>query len=370
MEEIYVLNESSFDIEGIIDAYESAIWTDRYYASGDFEIYTSVTMEYVDLFQQDRILWMKESEHQMFIEEIKIEADIETGRHLTVTGKSLESVLNRRILWNAVTLNGNLQDGIQKLINESIISPGKSARRIDNFVFVRSIDPTVTSLTFEGEFELGDNLYDIVQKICESKEVGFKVILNDNKQFVFTLYNGVDRSYSQDSNPHVVFSPSFDNIINSNYLNSNVNYKNVSLVRGQDKEDEEDTKKKTMRTAIAGNDSLSGLKRRELYTDARDISPKIEDSEEEMSPWEYERLLIERGNEDLKEHKIARYYDGEVDTTRTYRYGEHFFMGDIVQLENLYNMESRVRVIEFIYSIDKSGTSNYPTFDFIDNENN
>lgn len=359
MEEAYVLNEENFRQEGVVDVFESFIWTDRYSSCGDFEIYTSISTEYVDLLKPDRILWIEDSVHSMFIEKIETITDLETGNYLLVSGESLESILKRRIIWSRTVLNGNLQNGIEKLLNDNIIRPSLGVRRIDNFVFERSEDPEITKLTFEGEFT-GDDLYESIVKICESVNIGFMVILNRENQYVFKLYRGTDRSYSQTKNPHVVFSPNFDNIVDGNYLNDITNYKNVTLVAG----DGEDNDRKT---AIAGNNSLTGIKRRELFTDARDIS-STDDDGNPIPISTYNNLLITRGNEKLKDNKVVELFDGEVDATRMYVYGRDFYMGDITQLESQYFAESRVRVIEFIYSIDKSGIKNYPTFEVIDEE--
>ena len=76
----------------------------------------------------------------------------------------------------------------------------------------------------------GDNLYDVIQKICEEQGIGFKITLNDEKQFVFELYAGSDRSYDQTENPYVIFSPKFENIINSNYIESKASLKTVTLL--------------------------------------------------------------------------------------------------------------------------------------------
>lgn len=369
MNDIYVLNNTNFQIEGIIDGYESIIWTDRYSAYGDFEIYTNISLEHIDLLQKERLLWIEDSEHQMIIEEIETKSDVELGNYLTVTGRSLESILCRRIVWNRTILNGNLQDCIQQILNENIINPSLSVRKIPNFIFKKSSNSYITKQKFEGEF-YGEELYDVIKTICDTVKIGFKIYLNEDNKFVFTLYYGEDRSYDQDPNPYVVFSPSFDNIINSKYINSSKEYKNVNLVFGvkteTDTESETSSTKQTEVTVISGNNNLTGLARRELYTDARDISNLDQETKEEIPSSEYEKLLIERGKEQLTNYKVGRYYDGEVDTTREYIYGRDFFMGDVVQLENLYNMESRVRIIEYIYSINKTGKTEYPTFEFLD----
>ena len=119
----------------------------------------------------------------------------------------------------------------------------------------------------------GDNLYDVIVDICKTPGIGFKITLNEANQFVFKLYNGTDRSYAQTKVPYVVFSPNFDNIINANYVESKAALKNVTLVGGEG----EGVRR---RYASVGNES--GLARRELFTDARDISSYV-DSETTLS---------------------------------------------------------------------------------------
>ena len=53
----------------------------------------------LDYIKQDYYLQSKESEHVMIVEKIQITSDTEDGNHVTVTGRSLESILDRRIVW-------------------------------------------------------------------------------------------------------------------------------------------------------------------------------------------------------------------------------------------------------------------------------
>ena len=53
--DIYILNEALEQI-GIIDEYESLIWTRRYYAAGDFELYLPASAAVLDLLRVDRYL--------------------------------------------------------------------------------------------------------------------------------------------------------------------------------------------------------------------------------------------------------------------------------------------------------------------------
>ena len=94
---IYVLNEQ-FQKTSIIDVYESFIWTDRYYESGDFELVIPASSEMVSILQKDLYLAIDNSECTMIIEDIEITTNYEEGNKLKVTGRTLDSILDRRII--------------------------------------------------------------------------------------------------------------------------------------------------------------------------------------------------------------------------------------------------------------------------------
>ena len=345
--------DSDFEATNVVDVFKSLIWTDRYYECGDFEISTYPTIEDIELFKQDYYLYNANSDRLMIIEKIQISSDVEEGSSMIVSGRSLESILDRRVLWNDISISGNLQLGIKSLITDNIISPSKPERKIDNFIFEDSTDPRITVMAFDAQYKAGDNLYDIIVDLCKERSLGFKVTLNASKQFVFKLYLGEDRSYEQDTNDYVIFSPNFDNLISSNYIESKSSYKNVCLVGG----DGEGTARKF--TAV-GN--TSGLERREMFTEASSISS------DEVSATQYTAQLVQKGREDLAQNTEVVTFEGEADTATMFVYGQDFFIGDIVQISNEYGHENRVRVLELVISEDESGYSSYPTFSTMQHE--
>lgn len=348
--EIFVLDKD-FNSVHVLDEFESAIWTDRYQKAGDFELYLPMQSYLLNYLMLDYYLWIANSEHIMIVEQINITSDTESGNNLIVSGRSAESILDRRIIWTQTILKGNLQDAVRTLLYNNVISPTISDRKIDNFIFEESTDERITSLTIEAQYT-GDNLYDVIVSICEQKNIGFKIYLNDSNQLVFTLYVGEDRSYDQTTNPYVIFSPEFENIINSNYLESKQSLKTVTLVAGEGEG-------ASRRTTVVG--SGSGLDRRELYTDARDISSDV-GNDIILTDKEYINELKQRGTEKLAENITTTAFEGEVEATQMFKYGEDFFVGDIVQIANEYGHEGKVYISEFVISQNNEGTSMYPTF--------
>ena len=129
--ELLVLNQS-FESIAVIDNYKSMMWTERYNAYVDFEICLAMDIKLLNVLKEDYYIWSKDSEHCMIIENIKIDADVEDGNQLIVTGRSLESILERRIIWGQRIFTGNLQNRIQTMLNECIISPTIEDRKIAN----------------------------------------------------------------------------------------------------------------------------------------------------------------------------------------------------------------------------------------------
>ena len=340
----------------VLDVYNSFIWTDRYFKYGDFELHASMSEDLLQYLKQDYYITNANSEHVMIIEKLLINSDIENGNTITVSGRSLESLLERRIVWNRTTLSGNLQNGIKKLLNENVISPSNSSRKIDNFIFEESTDSAITGLTIDGQYT-GDNLYEVIASICQEKDIGFKITLNASNQFVFKLYSGVDRSYGQSVNPYVVFSPNFENIIESNYIESKMALKNVTLIGGEG----EGTARKYTSVGTA-----SGLDRRELFTDARDVRSEDDDGNA-IPEADYLEQLRQRGREKLAENVDVVAFEGEADVSTMFTYGVDFFMGDVVQIANEYGHETKSRIVELISSESEEGVSTYPTFEYVDN---
>lgn len=358
-----IVLDTNLEPFAVFDTYSSLIWTDRYNECGDFEIYTAMTEDLLTYIKQDYYLRRSDSDHVMIIEKLEIDTDAENGNNITITGRSLESLLDRRIIWNQTLLSGNFQDGIEKLLNENVISPSNESRKISNFKMEKSTDPEITGLTIEAEYK-GDNLYDVLTTLCAERSIGFKVTLSNNNQFVFSLYSGEDRSYDQTNNPYVIFSPNFDNLISSNYIESRSSLKNVTLVSAEDSDnrpEEEGAEAPLVETAV-GN--VSGMNRREIFTDYGSISRKTDD-DKTLSDSEITAMLRQKGKETLSENAEVLSFEGEAETSLMFRYGEDFFIGDIVQVEDHYGHETRARVIELITSDATDGFSIYPTFSAI-----
>lgn len=69
----------------------------------------------------------------MLVQKVNLSTDEEDGDYLIVTGYDLKSIIGQRIIWNQTVLSGTVENGIKKLLNENVISPSDSDRKISNF---------------------------------------------------------------------------------------------------------------------------------------------------------------------------------------------------------------------------------------------
>lgn len=348
----FVIMNQNFESVCVLDVYESMIWVDKYQEPGTFELYTPITDALLEHVKAGNYISSNDSEHIMIIEDITYTSDVENGNHIKAIGRSLESILDRRIVWKQTDFdNVALNTVIERLLNNAIISPDIADRKIYNFaVYTASTDTTVTKAKVNHQYT-GDNLLTVIEDLCVEFKVGFKILLNEENKFVFSLYSGTNRSYSQSSNPYVIFSPAFDNVISSNYKDTSSVFKNVNLVGGVG-----EGKNRTYKTVGVAK----GLSRREMFTDAKDIQ------KDSLTNSKYMALLEKRGVTKLDEANKRISFDSKCETTRLYAFGEDFFVGDIVQIANEYGIEASARISEFTWSYSNSGFETYPTFEMME----
>lgn len=233
-----IIENKDFQIVYFVDRYQSFIWTDRYYEPGDFEIYMPYSTDLLEFFKINYYLWFSRSEHMMIIDTIKITSNSDEGIMIIITGQSLESILKWRLVlqvktWDMVPI----QDFVEEVINNNFINPsgegflsGREIAPKGKFRFERSSDPYIENTLISYESKGDTNFLDILTQICSEKEIGFKVILDQNDCFVLSLYVGTDRSFTNENVNHVEFSESFENIMDLNYSVSEQSYRNAMIV--------------------------------------------------------------------------------------------------------------------------------------------
>lgn len=258
--DIYVL-DGNLQPLALIDNYTSLIWVNRYVENGDCELYIEATTENLSYLRKGNYLQRADDDMVCRIEKIELETDAEKGNFLIITGYDVKKILSQRIIWNTISVDGKTEDYIRQIIRENVVTPNQSSRYITNAsgtpnFFLGNKAGFTDVITEQTSYK---NVEEKIQEICTKYGWGFKIIV-DIGNFYFVLYKGTDRSN------YVIFSPEFENIISTKYVDDKSDFYNVALVGGEGEGSER---------ARNVSGYAEGLNRSEIFVDADDISRTI-----------------------------------------------------------------------------------------------
>lgn len=267
-------------------------------------------------------------------------------------------------------------------------------------------------------------VYESIKSICDAYNLGFRLVRNlDKSQLLFDVYSGNDHTTLQNLVPPVVFSPDLDNLTDISELASIESYRNVAYVFSQyttvvvyvdgasastsgfqrrvlmvDATDivypdrpyaVSATQDKSINDGInldtntqAYRDSMNLLlqKTRLSTTNVSNINSVIasstltatqkfditaaRDTSVNYNPTE-DRAILEilniRGLEELSKTRSISAFDGEIPQSGSYRYKQHYELGDLVEMRNQDGVTNNMRVTEQIFVSDSDGDRSYPT---------
>ena len=369
---VYVL-DPQYNTVDVIDSFVELIWSVRYKQAGDFELFLPIDYCMRPTLKKGNYLYLPESDRRMVIEDSTRTKKHKNGdNHFKLSGGSLETILNRRVIWKQIDYTGTVHNLIKRILTENVISPANSARRIPNFTFIDSSGGRMGE-TISVELH-GENVLDVIEDLCEEYDLGYKVLPSGAGGFTFQLYAGVDRSYSQNVNPWVVFSPKYENIADTTLSEKQSKYKNTALVYNEENihyYNEGVENEEVRRTEVEVYNKLgavSGLDRKEIYIGSSLSHTRDDGSDTRYSDSEYRQLLSAEGKSELSEYDLVSGFSGTMDFTRQFEIGRDFNLGDIVSIEDEYGQKGRCRAIEIIYSCSSKGESIKPAFENVEDK--
>ena len=349
--DVYVL-APDLSILGVVDQYQSFIWTERYYDAGDCELYVRATKENRNLLKTGNFL-TKESETAFCrITSVETKTDANNGSWMIVKGKDARTILNQRVVIQQKYVFGQAKNIIASMIDENLVSASQANRNLSNLTVDTNIAPT-DDYRQETDFFY---LFDKIVEICKRFGYGSRMKWFTNGIMNFQLYLGTDRSQSQSVNDWVTFSEDFNNLSGSDYTYDESAFKNAAYVAGEGD---------GVNRVLMQIDEGTGLDRYELFVDAKSLSKKGDDGD--LTTAQYQNMLTDYGKNQLIEHLGVSSFSGTILTNAdTYEYGTDYSLGDIVTIQNPLGISYDARVIEVIESDDaQNGHVYIPKFENI-----
>lgn len=349
--ELYTL-DSLYRRIGVIDKYESLIWTERMTVLGDFELKMVSSRENRGLFITGTTLAMNRSNRLMVVETVQDITDDDGRRFIKVTGPSYETVLRQRLTaYNTAGTWGkwgNVTDVpltiLNNLFNDICVDGNLNAGDIISPLIVGDFYPTDTIAEpsddiFFPPAEYQD-LYTTIKNLCEAFAIGFRFVRHPVLNLLyFDFYMGSDRTTAQTTLPAVVFSPDLDNLRNTNRLQTSAIYKNVAYVINASGHQ--------IVYQLDIDTSIAGFDRRVLVV--------IADDDDDSA------AMIQKGKDELAKNRMFSALDGQLATNSSYIYEQDYYLGDLVELRDDDGTTSQMQVTEQIFVSDAEGERTYPT---------
>ncbi len=329
--ELYIYNRS-LGLIGLIDVFDSLRWRRRYFQPGEFELHLKYTAENTKLFEEDNIIARRDADEAGIIEGISIDKD-----DIAVKGRFLSSLIERRIVMKETVLNTTAELAMRTLVSNMNAIPFLELGELKNFK-----DTVDLQVTYK-------NVCTTLTKIAQVSNIGYRVRFDrKNKKLLFECYQGINRCAAQNVNPRVIFSEEFENVTDSKYSLETKNYKTVAIVAGEGEG--------TARVIVTVGDT-TGLERRELFVDAKDIQKG------DLTDNGYKALLIQRGNEALAQSVKNETFESNVNLQSSLVYKKDFDLGDIVTCRNrAWNKAIDVRITEIEEVYENGIITLTPTF--------
>lgn len=310
---------SDMELLGIIENAYSIQWIRNYTSCGTFEIHTPIDSNTLKLIKLENLIWIQNKQECGVIESITIEQSASTS-NVKIVGRFAESYFTRRLIKNTFNFNGKVEEAMRQLVTLADIPRVK----------LGTLNGFNDKIQFQATYK---NTLTYIEKLAQSSNIGFRLVPNfDAKTWTFETYKGIDRSEEQMDRPRVVFSQYNGDISKAEYTANNQNYYNVCYVGGQGEGS-------ARQVVIYGDNSLTGLERRETFINGSDIEKG------ELTDTDYNNALLQRGASNLKEKALVNSLEKEDRQFSNYAYQRDYDVGDIVtnKLE-LWHIKSSDRV--------------------------
>ena len=194
--------DTELNLKGIIDSFISLRWRRKYYEAGEFEIVLPSSSYILSLISENTIIMRNNYTEAGIIETIEYSEKTEESSQVTISGRFLTAILERRIIKSTLNFKGNTIEGMNTIIE-------KMTPFTTNWETVAS---SISSkyIEFQATYK---NVYDYLCRLSEFADIGFRLVPNvESKVFLFEAWKGKDRTSNQTENEQYTFSSDNENI--------------------------------------------------------------------------------------------------------------------------------------------------------------
>src|SRR5699024_1949890 len=372
-----------------IDRYQSLQFKRSYHGIGDFELHINRYSHGATHLDKGHLISLGKQQNKVGIilsKEIVLDEKGKESENMKFVGMSLDALMLRRITVPPThtshdRVSGSAEFVMKHYVYNNFIN-AESHRVLPNFEIADN-QSRGNHISYESRYKV---VADELEDISTETGLGWGVTADFKaKKFIFDVYESKDLTpdNGQGNNP-VFFSPEYESIESQSFVDNELDLRNVGDVGGQG----EGAERKIVTVG-----EVSGWDRIETFVDARDVSDENEETEEELSDEEVEKLLIERGKKKMQDMQTVFSLEAKISTPITrksyegnhegyrhpaqpaqgqtvkkkvitpFEYEKDFDLGDRVEVRNLsWNLTMEAPITELIEIYEGSGFKLEATF--------
>lgn len=338
----------------------SISWIERYREPGEFEIIAPMSSGLLQFLPLGTIVSHTNTLEAMIVENQNIKDDESLDPVISITGRSLEAILEDRIVGsnNASASSliteyslaaANSWDQAVTLINQHIQTPTDANDKLSNFYANTLMVGTGTSeLRVIGRIDLLRALNDILSV----DNLGIKVV----RRNPFGKAGAIDKTYFQvhkgtDKTSTVIFSWKARDLDTAEYLWSTRKYKNSVLVLGR-----------YVNTKVHSA-GLTGYNRSMGVVSADDIDGYLDTAPTGSVLTDILNKMATRGRQVLTAQNRITLIRADISEISKYQYRRDYNIGDIVTIDGNFGEIAPMRVVEYAEIQDENEEKGHPTLE-------
>lgn len=400
--DIFKLDPTTYlPMSGLVKGWNNMVWVERYLPAGEFELRTHRVEEHMNLLSEGSLIGIRESREVMQVEDHNVDVDDDGLDELVITGRTFEApLLEGRLLGMGNykepfrTQKNNTGDPAQGapgvgytsveaaavvawevLLNSSnwsVLEPGYG-NNPNNVIpnLIMSITEYTNEVNQYWWLENGP-AYPVILDFLTKARAGVRNVrpaytlpspsvyfsVNDagtivtypgadfKTRLLMDFYRGLNRSEGQNAVPAVVFDWRKGQLARPRYLFSSKNLKNIAVV-----------KSKIGSVDVYANPDvdpyLTGRNRKYLYIDGGDPGDIAQET--------FIQGLIQMGEIELAKYNRIAAMESSITAKTTSKYGQHYFLGDMVTLRAQYGLNQTMQVTEYMRASNGTVDTGVPT---------
>lgn len=343
-----------FQFTKVVDTFKSLIIDDNFQDANKLELVVPYTLENAKLYTPETLL--KVNGVFYFVTNEKV-SDL-SNKELAVSCRSLFGKATDRIIDTNYFKYDFPENIVGDVLANHLTDTAPEARRFDYLKLGNIQQFSKNKITYQNSY--GTVLKEASELMVASN---FGVLEHATPG---AIGNTLDLVSGRDLSSIVEISTDFENLLKPGFESGIADYKNYAVTMGEGEGAdrfrlEYDNVNQDLQ-GIIGNQWLTGIDRKELYVDAKDIQRTNDNVT--MNDDDYRQALRVRANNKLAEQQKVLSLTGQLNTQdNLYKLGVDFGLGDTVKISSsLFGLSKKAMITSIKYTYDSSGEYVEPTF--------